>query len=235
MSINTREDANKYYQMVNTLIDDYIDKWKIRPSNLKRYLQPGSERFNKFLERNGLKEIKGAERILRDVIEDREAMEKDGVITFENFQLFESEEFKLSSLKQCLYKGVEKASNKHEKALADHFDTSLGHIDIVDSYKHIFNVNAWGKEFDVVIYNKEEIELIKQNMLEYLYSEMKSKNIELSGGLKVNLGNLITEDSFKKEVTENVFSVTNPINLVTQSLGYEFKDEFGEFFIWVKK
>jgi len=235
MSINTREDANKYYQMVNTLIDDYIDKWKIRPSNLKRYLQPGSERFNKFLERNGLKEIKGAERILRDVIEDREAMEKDGVITFENFQLFESEEFKLSSLKQCLYKGIEKASNKHEKALADHFDTSLGHIDIVDSYKHIFNVNAWGKEFDVVIYNKEEIELIKQNMLEYLYSEMKSKNIELSGGLKVNLGNLITEDSFKKEVTENVFSVTNPINLVTQSLGYEFKDEFGEFFIWVKK
>ena len=235
MSINTREDANKYYQMVNTLIDDYIDKWKIRPSNLKRYLQPGSERFNKFLERNGLKEIKGAERILRDVIEDREAMEKDGVITFENFQLFESEEFKLSSLKQCLYKGVEKASNKHEKALADHFDTSLGHIDIVDSYKHVFNVNAWGKEFDVVIYNKEEIELIKQNMLEYLYSEMKSKNIELSGGLKVNLGNLITEDSFKKEVTENVFSVTNPINLVTQSLGYEFKDEFGEFFIWVKK
>jgi hypothetical protein len=130
---------------------------------------------------------------------------------------------------------LKKASNKHEKALADHFDTSLGHIDIVDSYKHIFNVNAWGKEFDVVIYNKEEIELIKQNMLEYLYSEMKSKNIELSGGLKVNLGNLITEDSFKKEVTENVFSVTNPINLVTQSLGYEFKDEFGEFFIWVKK
>ena len=126
MSINTREDANKYYQMVNTLIDDYIDKWKIRPSNLKRYLQPCSERFNKFLKRNGLKEIKGAERILRDVIEDREAMEKDGVITFENFQLFESEEFKLSSLKQCLYKGIEKASNKHEKALADHFDTSLG-------------------------------------------------------------------------------------------------------------
>ena len=235
MSINTREDANKYYQMVNTLIDDYIDKWKIRPSNLKRYLQPGSERFNKFLERNGLKDIKGAERVLRDVIEDREAMENDGVITFESFKLFESEEFKLSSLKQCLYKGVEKASNKHEKALADYFDTSLGHIDVVDSYKHIFSLNAWGKEFEVVIYTKDELNLIKENMLEYLYSEIKSKNIELSGGLKVNLGNLITEDSFKKEVVENVFSVTNHINLVTQSLGYEFKEEFGEYFIWVKK
>lgn len=55
--INSREDANRYYQMINGLVDDYLDKWKIRPSNLKRYLQPGSERFNKFLERNKLKEV----------------------------------------------------------------------------------------------------------------------------------------------------------------------------------
>ena len=51
MSINNREDANRYYQVINGLVDDYLDKWKVRPSNLKRYLQPGSERFNKFLER----------------------------------------------------------------------------------------------------------------------------------------------------------------------------------------
>ncbi len=235
MSINTREDANKYYQVINGLIDDYIDKWKIRPSNLKRYLQPGSERFKKFLERNGLSEIKGAERVLRDVIDDREAMESDGIITFESFKLFESEEFKLNSLKQCLYKGVEKSSTNHEKALADYFDTSLGHIDIIDSYKHIFKVNTWNRDLEVIIYNKEEIDLITENMLDYLYNEMKSKKVELSGGLKVDLGNLISEESFKKEVIENVFSITNPVNLVSQILGYEFKEEFGSFFIWVKK
>ena len=39
MSINNREDANKYYQTINDLVDDYIDKWKIKPSNLKRYLE----------------------------------------------------------------------------------------------------------------------------------------------------------------------------------------------------
>ena len=104
MSINTREDANRYYQVINGLVDDYIDKWKIRPSSLKRYLQPGSERFNKFLERNKLKDIKGAEVILKDIIEDRNHMESDGVITFESFKLFESEEFKIHSLKQSLYK-----------------------------------------------------------------------------------------------------------------------------------
>jgi len=43
MSINSREDANKYYQVVNKLVDEYIDKWKIKPTNLKRYLKNGSD------------------------------------------------------------------------------------------------------------------------------------------------------------------------------------------------
>ena len=49
MSISSREDANKYYQVVNKLVDDYMDKWKIRPTNLKRYLKTGSDKFEKFL------------------------------------------------------------------------------------------------------------------------------------------------------------------------------------------
>jgi hypothetical protein len=234
MSINNREDANKYYQVINGLVDDYIDKWKVRPSNLKRYLQPGTERFNKFLERNGLREIKGADRVLRDVIEDRESMEKDGVITFESFNLFESDEFKISSLNKCLYKGIEKASKNHEKILADHFDTSLGHIDIVDPDKHIFNIDVWGKKSDVVIYSKDELSIITENMIEYLYNEIKNKKIELSGGITVNLVNLITENSFKKEIEENVFSMNKSVNLVSQCLGYKFKSKFENYFIWIK-
>ena len=31
MLINNREDANRYYQIINDLIDDYIYKWKIKP------------------------------------------------------------------------------------------------------------------------------------------------------------------------------------------------------------
>jgi hypothetical protein len=128
MSINNREDANRYYQQINGLVDEYIDKWKIRPSNLKKYLQPGSDRFNKFLERNKLKDIKGASRVLSDVIDDRYHMEKDGVITFESFKLFESDEYKFSNLCECLYKGIEKSNIEHEKIIADYYGVSLGHI-----------------------------------------------------------------------------------------------------------
>ena len=49
MSISSREDANKYYQVVNKLVDDYMDKWKIKPTNLKRYLKTGSDKFEKFI------------------------------------------------------------------------------------------------------------------------------------------------------------------------------------------
>ena len=168
--INNREDANKYYQQLNELIDDYMDKWKIRPSNLKRYLQPGSERFTKFLNRNNLKEVNGIDRVLSDVIEDRVNMESDGILKFENFKFFESNEYKISNLKETLYKGIEKVDLNMEKALADVFDTNLGSIDVIDSSKHLFKINDWnGKDANVLIYSKEDLELIKNNIIDCLY------------------------------------------------------------------
>ena len=201
MSINTREDANRYYQVINGLVDDYIDKWKIRPSSLKRYLQPGYERFNKFLERNKLKDIKGAEVILKDIIEDRNHMESDGVITFESFKLFESEEFKIHSLKQSLYKGIEKATSSQEKVLADHFDTNLGDIDIVDADKHIFKINDWNnQDIKVVIYSKEDLEIILGNMIDHLYTELSKSKISLTDSISIELSDLVKEEVFENKM-----------------------------------
>ena len=59
MSINNREDVNKYSDLINSLLDHYIDTHKIRPSSLRNYLKPGGDKFNKFLERNKLKDIAG--------------------------------------------------------------------------------------------------------------------------------------------------------------------------------
>jgi hypothetical protein len=235
MSINNREDANKYYQVINGLVDDYLDKWKVRPSNLKRYLQPGSERFNKFLERNKLKDIKGAAVILKDIIEDRDSMEQDGVITFESFKMFESEEFKIHSLKQCLYKGIEKATQKMEKVLADHFDTNLGDIDIVDADKHIFKVNDWNNyDVEVVIYSKEEMDVILTNVVEHLYGELSKKKIELSQHISIELSDLIKEDAFTNKI-ENILTGDIAKNLISDCLdnGFKFKDEFQGYFIWI--
>lgn len=235
MSINSREDLNRYYQIINDLIDNYIDKWKIRPSNLKRYLKPGSERFKKFLERNKLNDIKGADRILKDIIEDRYNMEKDGIIKFESFKLLESSEFKFNSLNQCLYKGIEKADLKMEKVLADYFDTSLGQIDVIDADKHIFKLNNWKTdEYEVIIYSKEEVEVIKNNIIDYLFTELTKKKIEIVEGIDIDLSELIKSDVFVEKM-DQIFETNNfIIDTISKVTSYKFDGSSGNYLIWVK-
>lgn len=233
MSINNREDANKYYQQINKLVDEYMESDKIRPSNLKRYLQPGSERFNKFLSRNNYKEIAGIDQVLADVIEDRVNMERDGVLTFENFKFFESDEFKISSIRQCLYKGVGKADINMEKALADVFDTNLGSI-TGDSDKHLFKINDWnGKDVQVVIYSKEDLDVIYLNVIEHLYDEIKKKEVELTSNIKINLGNMIKKNDFDMSMQE-YFDTDVWLDLVSDLLKMEFHKDFNSYFIWIK-
>jgi hypothetical protein len=235
MSINNREDANRYYQLINGLIDDYIDNHKIRPSRLSSYLKPGGQRFNKFLERNKLKDIKGAEIILKDVIEDREHMEKDGVITFESFNILESQEYKISTLKQCLYKGVEKADLNMEKVLADYFDVNLGSIDVVDSDKHKFKIEDWkNDDWLVVIYSKEEIDTIKENLFDHFYEIISEKKIEIIEGLNINLTELINRELFENKITE-IITDNKLKEIITKSLGddWSFEKEFREYFIFI--
>ncbi len=233
MSINSREDANKYYQMINGLVDDYIDKWKIRPSNLKRYLQPGSERFNKFLERNKLNDIKGASIILRDVIDDRVHLESDGVVTFESFKILESNEFKIHSMKQCLYKGIERSTIEMEKVLADYFDTNLGSISVADSEKHIFKLDDWeGEDRKVVIYSQEEMDVIKFNILDFIYEELSKKIIQVTESIEVELESIIDYDMFLSK-SEVKFDKDVVVSIVTDCLEFEFEGESKDYFIWI--
>jgi len=244
MSIESREDANKYYQLVNELVDEYMSKGKIRPSNLKRYLEPGSERFKKFLIRNKLNEITGIDRVLSDVIEDRANMESDGVLTFESFKFFESDEFKISSMRQCLYKGIEKADLSMEKALADVFDTNLGSIDVVDSDKHSFYIED--EMLDVVCFSLEDMKIIENNVVEYLYSELKKKEIDLidiaqGGNLSINLGDFISsndavfnafDETIRKKLDDGEL-IAIIENLLSQEYNgsAEMKSERG-YYIW---
>lgn len=225
--INNREDANRYYQQINELIDDYIDKWKIKPSNLGRYLKPGSDRFNKLLGRTNLKEVNGIDRILSDVIEDRVNMERDSVLTFENFKFFESDEFKVSNLKQCLYKGIEKVDINMEKVLADVFDTNLGSIDVIDSDKHVFKIDG----VDIVIYSKEDLEIIKNNMIDYLFEELKSKKVLLGGLVELSLSNITGDIGYIR------YSIGNELKLkevISHLLKCDHYKSFRDYEIWIE-
>lgn len=239
MSINSREDANKYYQVVNKLVDEYIDKWKIKPTNLKRYLKNGSDKFEKFIERNGLKDINGIKQVINDVIEDRVHMETDGVLTFERFKVFESDEFKITSIIQCLYKGIGKTDIKAEKFLADHFDANLSQIDIVDTDKHMFKISNWENEdLLVIVYNKDEFDIIKENMKEYLYEELLKQQIDLIVGVSLRLNTLVDKDKFYTDI-ESKLSDSLITDLINDSLEMNYTkfdfEKADDYYLWIKK
>jgi hypothetical protein len=234
MSISSREDANKYYQVVNKLIDNYIEEHSIRPSKLRNYLKNGSDKFEKFVNRNGLKDISGINQILTDVIDDRVHMEKDGVLTFENFKFFESDEFKVLSLTQCLYKGIGKSDIKTEKFIADHFDVNLSDIDIIDSDKHLFKVKGWKDENTLIVYNNDEFDIIQKNIKEYLLNEFLKKEIELVG-ITIKLENVVDNKKFEDQL-ESLLNEDNIIDLITKSIEKDgdFKFEKGnEYYLWI--
>jgi hypothetical protein len=238
MSINSREDANKYYQVVNKLVDEYIDKWKIKPTNLKRYLKNGSDKFEKFIDRNGLKDINGIKQVINDVIEDRVHMESDGVLTFERFNIFESDEFKITSIIQCLYKGIGKTDIKAEKFLADHFDANLSQIDIVDTDKHMFKISNWENEdLLVIVYNKDEMDIIKSNMVEYLTNELLKESVDVIG-ISINLEDIIDESKVEEYIADllDTQRITDIINhsLENNYTKFDF-EKTDDYYLWTKK
>jgi len=234
--IKNTEDANKYYQLVNQYIDEYIDKWKIKPTNLKNYLLGNKSKLVNFLERKGLKEVSNIDRVVKDIVEDRVAMFKDNVMTFENFKIFESDEFKIVELKQCLYKGVDKSTIEHEKVLADYWDVSLSQIDPVSPEKHIFKIN----DLNVVIFNSGELSIIKENIKEYALNQVFNKNLKLDLGntsidLEINIKDFIDTEKFKSKIDGELSDVKIK-EIVSSILGCnrgEYNPDEGENFIGV--
>jgi hypothetical protein len=247
MSIQSREDANRYYDMVNTLVDNYIQKWKIKPSNLRRYFKKGSNRFYSFLEKNGLNDIKGIEIILNDIIEDRYSMEKDGVVKFESFKLLESLEIESSSLKECLYKEIDKANLYHEKAIADYFDTNLSQIEVIDADKHLFKVENWeNKDIEVIIYDDIEISSIVGNLIDRLLHQLKKQEINLTNNISINLYKMINDRIFTDQMDDMFSDDDFTYKVISDILGFEYEGivigksgiKIGrgtDYIIWIKK
>jgi hypothetical protein len=229
--IKNSEDANKYYQIVNQYIDEYTDNHKIRPVNLGKYLK-NNDKLKNFLERKGLKDIKNINQVINDVISDRIAMDKDSIKTFESFKFFESEEFKILNLRQCLYKGIDKSNIHHEKILADYFDVSLSHIDIIDSDKHIFKIDT-KNDTKCVIWTSNEIEIIRENIKEYCFEQVFNKKVKLEGigvDIDVNIKDFIDEEKFANHIN-SVLTIDKVREIIKKLLIYDKVDFPNDNFI----
>lgn len=174
--INNSSDLTKYYSLINQYIDEYIDKG-IKPSKLNKYLN--KEKLQNFLERKGLKDIDKIDQVVKDVLSDRVSMEKDSVMMFESFRIFESNNIQFDSIKECLYKNVGKSTISHEKILADFYDISLSQIDVINSDEHLFEINNFNKNIKCIIYTNDDIQIIGENLKVLINQQLLESDFDL--------------------------------------------------------
>lgn len=225
------DNLNKYYNIINELIDEYIIKWKIKPSRLKKYLKKGTKRFENFKLRNDLIDVKYIDKIIEDVIDDRSSMEVDNVLTFESFSGNIESENKLSDI---LFNGLEKSDIEMEKVLADRFDTNLSSITSIDSNKHIFSVEGWGNDsHQVIIYHDEDLDIITDNLIEYITNILSKTKLEPIKNISLELYKLIDREEIYSYIENKVLVNDFLLKLIASETGYEFDSKLNEYFIWI--
>ena len=240
--ISNREDGNQYYEMVNKCIDEYIDH-KIKPSNLRNYFR-NTSKLESFIKKYKLDEIDGIKKVISDVIEDRYAAEKDGIMKFENFIL--NEDLGKVDIKES---GV-----SYEKILADLYHTSVGHVSIVDEKEHKYTINDFGVEKNVIIYSRGDIEDFKKSVIPILLDKSKKEVIDLykvdlglsSGkeikfGISISIEEILSEDKLnrvilnkldEKKLDEIITNFINDYDILKSKKIYKYFKEFKDSHIW---
>jgi hypothetical protein len=240
--ISNSEENNQYYKLVNQYIDEYMEH-NVRPSNLKKYFKNASK-LETFLKKYELSDVDGIKRIVHDVLEDRWAAEKDGVMKFEKFILNED----LGNIK------LKEADVNYEKVLADLYHSSVGHVEVVDKSEHKYKVTDFGKEIEVVIYSKEDIEDFKKSLLPILTQEANDEVVYLHGvelGLKsrkevkckvsIPIKDIVSEEKLnsflsellkEKKLLDIITDFINDFDILKSGKNYTYSTTYNGAHIW---
>jgi hypothetical protein len=194
--ITNTEEANHYYSKVNELVDKYIQEWKVKPTEVKNYFR---KNMKSFLERNGLSDVEGIERVVNDVVTHRVHMELDKVMKFENFRIDEN------------VLALGHATIQHEKILSDYYSTSMGHIEVVDEGMHVYRIEEFGKKVVAIIFSEEELDKVYKNIEDAVLEDNKHKVLSIGDvegvkidNIKIWLSEIINEDAFRAQFKARV-------------------------------
>lgn len=216
-----------YYDKINELVDKYVNEWGIAPSNLSSYLKVGNKSFDKFLLRSGLNDFKFINKVITDVLEDRMAMEEDGVLHYGEYMI-----------KESIFNNISPTTIEHEKVLADLYHTSLGHINILEGDKHLFEVSDFGSKLNVIIYSDQELEDIKKNIKGDFMTKLSGKNIKIDDlNVVLKLSDIISSDKLENKFEESL-DYENLMTYILKLLKSNMSDssfkykEFKGFHIW---
>jgi hypothetical protein len=218
--IKSSDDANRYYSLIDSHIESYVNnyysKYGVEARKIEEHLLKNKVLINDFLKKRGLSEVSGINRIVQDVLEDRIALHKDSVMTFESFSFSEKSNTS-SSFKECLFLGISEPTIEHEKLLADLFDCSLSHIECVNSQKRIFRIDSSELE-SVIVYTDSELDVIYENMLDYLVDKFLKQELSVEGFSLGDLSDIVYPVVIRGRLETN-FSLEDCRSKICELLG----------------
>tara|TARA_R110000772_G_scaffold43995_1_gene101221 strand:- start:37007 stop:37702 length:696 start_codon:yes stop_codon:yes gene_type:complete len=200
---------DSYYEIINTKIDDYFTK-NVSASSLSKYFSKDYG-LDKFIKREKLEDVAGIKRVIKDVVEDRMALDEN-VRTFEQFNS-NSDQFKISY----------EITQDIEKQIADLYRVSLGHI---ESNKNRIKLKGVKNEQELYVFTKDNIRTvfinIAHNMYDVFTKEMKLDYSPLE--IKVD----IDPDIIDKEKFVNSFynNINGKMELIEELLYVETGNEY---------
>lgn len=227
-------DLNKKYNLINKMIDNYIEDWGISPKNLIKYLKKGSRNYDRFIQRTGIEDMKDVDKILKDVLDDRRNMMLDGILTFESF-------IQEQNIKESVFYNVEESNIDYEKKIADFMDTNLSHIEVVDSKKHLYNVNVFGDISSCVIYNDNDITNIIKHCITTTLDSLFKKGLKVDFDtdlidVSIPLMDILDYSDIYKRIEDKLTEeliVKYISELIQKEHGISFKfNKVDDFYIW---
>ena len=210
IKLQNREDVNKYYKIVNEIIDKFIDNTNARPKEVYVYI---NKNMRKFLDNNKLSEVVGIERVVSDVIEHRKSLQDDKILTFEGFSTVLED---ISDLKSNIV--------RKEKILSDFFHISSGHIDTINQDLNVYKVKDFGEEYLVTCLSENDFYQIRTKLKNMLTEKIISHPIRFNSLIENYIG------VYKNTTLKDLVNDTKLDSFLEENINFDSCIKYLEFF-----
>jgi len=261
-NVMSKSDYDSYFDGKKKTLSDAKKDFN-KNSNISKLIKDikhtGFRNFSKMIggdsEEINLVEYKNlVKKLVNEVIRDKIAKEKDKKLmeNVKNFdKYFENQMQKLYEIKlptirmeEILDDVTQVTNDTLKKVLVSYYKTYDDYIDLTDKKKHLFKVNDMVGDimnnnrvsFDVCIFDKQDIDRIKTNLIDFSIGEFyaslpSSLNIF---GIDMKPASFINKEELKA-VFDGVFVPQEIVDVITGILNYKFDGQFNDFFIWSNK
>jgi hypothetical protein len=146
-------------------------------------------------------------------------------------------------LDEFLY-NIKLTAPKYTKVLTNYHRTNVQNIEIVNKKQHEYKINdisgdilgTENKKFKCVIFDKEDVENIRENLVTYALSEFYREIPDSLDVFGINIKPLsfINKDNLKSTFQQNITFDTT-LNIISTLGEMTYENEFNGYYIWSDK